>query len=153
MNMTNIETRPLFTMTMKSEGQLFGQTPLGQRRVVVVTEATIDGPNLRARLLPGGSDWITETQDGTILLDCRLVFQTDDGALVGMTYRGMRHGPSDAVARLSRGERVDPALFYHRVAIFFETSAPNYALLNKMLAIGRARREADHAVYEVFEVL
>ena len=42
--MINIETRYLFTMTMKSERQLFGRTPLGERRVTVVTEATIDGP-------------------------------------------------------------------------------------------------------------
>jgi hypothetical protein len=71
--MINIETRHLFTMTMKSERQLFGRTPLGERRVVVVTEATIEGPELRATLLRGGSDWITETSEGTVLLDCRLV--------------------------------------------------------------------------------
>jgi hypothetical protein len=52
-----------------------------------------------------------------------------------------------------RGETVDPGLYYHRVAIFFETSAPKYAALNKMVAVGRARAEATGGVYEVFEVL
>jgi len=122
--MNNIETPHLFTMTMKNERQVFGRTPLGERRVTIVTEATIDGSGLRATLLPGGSDWITETSDGTVLLDCRLVFQTDDGALIGMTYRGIRHGPPEVMARMARGETVDPGLYYHRVAIFFETSAP-----------------------------
>ena len=151
--MINIETRYLFTMTMKSERQLFGRTPLGERRVTVVTEATIDGPGLRATLLPGGSDWVTETSDGTVLLDCRLVFQTDDGALIGTTYRGLRHGPPEVMAQMARGEPVDPGLYYHRVAIFFETSAPQYAVLNKMIAVGRARPEPTGGVYEVFEVL
>jgi hypothetical protein len=87
------------------------------------------------------------------LLDCRLVFQTGDGAIIGVTYRGQRHGPADAVARFARGEPVDPSLFYHRVAVFFETAAPDYAFLNKMLAIGRAERQPGGGIYEVFEVL
>jgi len=151
--MKPIETRHLFTMTMQSERQPFGRTPLGQRRVVVVTEAVIEGAGLRATLLPGGSDWITEADDGTFHLDCRLVFQTDDGALIGMTYRGLRHGPPDVMAQMSRGEVVDPDQYYHRVAIFFETSAPKYASLNKTLAVGRARPDATGGVYQVFEVL
>lgn len=151
--MTPIETRHLFTMTMKSEMQRFGRTPLGQRRVTVVTEATITSPGLNATLLPGGSDWVTETDGGTVLLDCRLVFQTDDGALIGMTYRGIRHGPPEVMARLQRGEPVTPDLYYHRVAIFFETSAPQYGSLNKTLAVGRARPGVGGGVYEVFEVL
>jgi len=151
--MTNIETRHLFTMAMKIDRQRFGRTPLGERSVVVVTEATIAGSGLQARLLPGGSDWITETSDGTVRLNCRLVFQTEDGELIGMTYRGLRHGPPEAIARMNQGESVDPSLFYHRVAIFFETSAPKYASLNNLLAIGRARREPGRGVYEVFEVL
>jgi hypothetical protein len=151
--MTPIETRHLFTMTMKTERQPFGHTQFGERTAVIVTEATIVGSSLQATLLPGGSDWITETPDGMVLLDCRLVFQTDDGALIGMTYRGIRHGPPEATARMKRGESVDPDLFYHRVAVFFETSSHKYTSLNRMLAVGRARRESTGAVYEVFEVL
>ena len=53
--MINIETRSLFTMTMKSERQVSGRTPLGERRVVIVPEATIDGPGLRATSRGGSS--------------------------------------------------------------------------------------------------
>jgi hypothetical protein len=143
----------LFTMTMRTESQPFGRTPLGERVVVAVMEATIEGPGLRAKLLPGGCDWITLTPEETRFLDCRLVFQTDDGALIGMTYRGLRHGPPGGDARVTAGETVNPALFYHRVAIFFETSAPKYASLNKILAVGRAERRPPIGVYDVFEVL
>ena len=151
--MPPIETRHLFTMTMKSEMQRFGRTPLGQRRVTVVTEAAITSPGLNATLLPGGSDWVTETDEGTVLLDCRLVFQTDDGALIAMTYRGIRHGPPEVLAKLQRGEPVAPDQYYHRVAIFFETSSPKYEHLNKTLAVGRAQPGVGGGVYEVFEVL
>ena len=152
--MAQIETRHLFTMPMKAERRPYGHTPLGERLLVVVTEATIEGPRLRASLLPGGTDWLTVTPDETILLDCRLLFETDDGAMIAMTYRGLRHGPPGTIARVNRGEALDPSLFYHRVAVFFETSSPKYAWLNKMLAIGARAANAQHgAAYEVFEVL
>ena len=54
--MNPIETRHLFTMTMKSESQPLGRTQWGQRRVVVVTQATISGSGLNATPPPGGSD-------------------------------------------------------------------------------------------------
>jgi len=44
------------------------------------------------------------TPDETLMLDCRLLFQTDDGALIGMSYRGLRHGPPGTIACVNRGE-------------------------------------------------
>jgi hypothetical protein len=41
-------------------------------------------------------------------LDVRLVLQTDDDALIAMTYRGVRHGPVDTIERLGKGEEVHP---------------------------------------------
>jgi len=42
-------------------------------------------------------------------LDVRLVLKTTDDALIGMMYRGVRHGPPDVVARLQKSEVVDPS--------------------------------------------
>lgn len=153
--MNPIETRYLFSTPMKVERQTLGHTPLGQRSVVVVTEATIHGPDLHAVLLSGGSDWVTEDRNRTIRLDCRLVFRTDDDELIAMTYQGRRHTPPAAAQRLAQGEAVDPTEIYHRVAVLFETAAPRYAHLNHLIAVGRARRMPDgvSATYEIFEVL
>lgn len=149
----DLKTRHLFTMRMKSERQMLGSTQYGNRWITLVTSAEIEGPGIRASLLPGASDWISAMPDGAIRLDCRMAFQTDDGAVIAMTYRGMRHGPADLLERQAQGEEVDPDLIYHRVAIFFETAAPAYIHLNKMIALGKAKREPDGGVYEVFEVL
>jgi hypothetical protein len=148
-----LKSRHLFTMRMKADRQMLGATQYGSRWITLVTSAEIEGPRIRATLLPGASDWISSTPDGVIRLDCRMAFETDDGAVIAITYRGMRHGPPDLLERQARGEEVDPELIYHRVAIFFETSAPLYIHLNKMIAIGKARRDADGGVYEVFEIL
>ena len=56
-----IETRHLFTMTMTGERQILGNSPWGHRRLVVVKEAQIDGPRIKATMLPGsGSDWVRD---------------------------------------------------------------------------------------------
>ena len=142
-----LTSRHLFTMRMKSERQTLGTTQYGDRWITLVTAAEIEGPTIRAKLLPGASDWITSTPDGVIRLDCRMTFETDDGATIAMTYRGMRHGPAELLDRVMKGEEVDPELIYHRVAIFFETEASAYLHLNKLIAIGKAKREPDGGVY------
>jgi hypothetical protein len=86
-------------------------------------------------------------------LDVRLVLETHDGALIGMTYRGLRHGPAAAMDRLNRGEAVDPSEYYFRTAVAFETAAPQYDWLNRVIAMGTGRRPPEGPVYDVFEVL
>jgi hypothetical protein len=70
-----------------------------------------------------------------------------------MTYRGLRHGPPDVVARIEKGEVVDPVSYYFRTNPLFETAAAKYDWLNRIVAIGIGHRRADGPVYSVFEVL
>ena len=59
-------------------------------------------------------------------LDVRLVLKTDDDAVIVMTYRGVRHGPTDVITRMERGEAVDPEamfrLFFKRGPLQFVVS-------------------------------
>jgi Protein of unknown function (DUF3237) len=102
---------------------------------------------------PSGSDWIYQRADGAMALDVRLVLKTEDGALIGLTYRGFRHGPAEVLARLGSGEAVDPSEYYFRTAMFFETAAERYDWLNRVVAVSTGRRLPEGPVYEVFEVL
>jgi hypothetical protein len=104
-------------------------------------------------VLEGGADWQNVRSDGSTALDVRLVLQSSDGALIGMTYRGIRQGAPDVIARVEKGEAVDPVDYYFRIASLFETAAPGYAWLNNVVAIGIGQRRADGATYSIFEVL
>jgi hypothetical protein len=55
--------------------------------------------------------------------------------------------------RLARGEMVDPALYYFRTVMRFETAAPALGWLNKVLALARGERRARSVRLEVFEVM
>jgi hypothetical protein len=108
--MAEIRTTHLFKMTLEVAGmQLIGATPTGNRRIGLVAGGTFEGARLRGKVLPGGADWIVVRPDGVTTLDVRLVLETDDGVAIGMTYRGLRHGPAEVMDRLNRGEVVDPS--------------------------------------------
>ncbi len=70
-----------------------------------------------------------------------------------MIYTGFRHGPAEVMARLARGEAVDPAEYYFRIQASFSTSAPRYAWLNGVLAIGLGHRLPAGPIYNLLEVL
>jgi hypothetical protein len=133
--------------------QIIGATPAAYRRVGVVPGGLFDGERLSGQVLEGGADWQNVRADGSTALDVRLVLKTFDGALIAMTYQGIRHGAPDVIARVEQGEDVDPGDYYFRIAPRFETAAPGCAWLNTVVAIGIGQRRADGAVYSVFEVL
>ena len=149
-----VRTRPLLVMRLNVRKlQVVGGAPNVFRRVGAVFGGSFDGERLSGEVLDGGNDWQTVRSDGATALDVRLVLQTTDGALIGMVYRGLRHGPPDVVARIERGEAVDPASYYFRIAPFFETGAARYDWLNRVVAVGIGHRQAEGPVYSVFEVL
>jgi hypothetical protein len=58
------------------------------------------------------------------------------GGLVFMHYSGIRTGAPEVLTRLNSGQAVDPADYYFRVAIRFETGAADLAWMNKVIAVG-----------------
>ncbi len=152
--MLELRSRHLFTMTVLLEPpQLDGPTPFGHRRIVIIKGGDFEGEKLRGTLLPGGGDWVLIRGDGSLALDVRLTLKTDDGATILMTYRGYRQGPPEVLARLNRGEAVDPSLYYFRINPLFETPSDKYAWLNNVVAIGLGERLAAGPRYTVYEIL
>ena len=150
-----IASRPLFTIQLRLHPpQDLGATPLGRRRIIAVSGGEFAGDRLRGTVLPlGGSDWLLERADGSFQQDARVTLETDDGALIGMSYRGVRRASPEVAARLARGEVVDPSEYYLRTAPMFETAAERYAWINQIVAIGVGGRVAGGVRYDVFEVL
>jgi hypothetical protein len=152
--MPEIRTAHLLTLKLAVSGmQPIGETPAGNRRIGLVAGGTFEGPKLHGTVLPGGADWIIVRPDGVTTLDVRIVLQTDDGAAIGLTYKGLRHGPAAVMEKVNAGQPVDPSDYYFRIAITFETAAPKYAWLNKVFGIGTGSRPPEGPVYEIFEVL
>jgi len=153
--MKEIRTQPLFALLLDVQpATMIGKTPGVDRRVGVITGGRFEGERLRGTILSGGSDWQSvRPGDGAWTLDVRVVLKTDDGELIGMTYRGLRHGPKDVLERIARGEVVNPNAYYLRIAPFFETASERYGWLNGIIAVGVGHRLPEGPVYQVFEIL
>jgi hypothetical protein len=129
-----------------------GRAPLGERRVVYIHGGSFAGPRLRGEVL-GGADWQIARSDGVLELDARYAVKEAGGGLVQVLSQGYRHGPADVLARLARGEEVDPASYFFRTVMRFETGAPDLAWLNKTIAVATAQRKARRVELEAWRLL
>jgi hypothetical protein len=130
-----------------------GDLAQGRRRIVPLTGGTFTGPDLTGKLLPGSSaDWQTVLPEGTALGDIRYTLQTDDGDLLYVQSRGVRHGSADVLERLARGEDVDASEYTFRTSTQIETAAPGLEWLNKGIFIGVGGRKPGAVIYETYLV-
>ncbi|MCZ7643420.1 MAG: DUF3237 domain-containing protein [Pseudorhodoplanes sp.] len=149
-----ISPQPLFQVRAELADILhLGATPYGERRIIHILGGSVEGPRLKGTILPGGADWQIIRADGVADIRARYTIAAETGGLVLVNSEGLRHGPPEVLARLARGENVDPALYYFRTAMRFETSDPALAWLNRILALARGAREARAVRLDVYEVL
>jgi hypothetical protein len=129
-----------------------GRGPTGERRVVPVLGGRITGPRLNGDILPGGADFQLIRDDGVAEIEARYTLRLDDGALVQVVNRGIRHAAPEDMARLLRGETVPPERVYFRTAPAFETAAPAHAWLHRSLFVGFGERMPDRVRVRIFAV-
>jgi hypothetical protein len=80
---------------------------------------------------------VTAVAGGIFELDLRVTLATDDGALIHMTFTGVR----------------DDANHYFRTLPRFETAAPKYSFLNRLLAVGTGDVHREGPVHTIEEIL
>jgi Protein of unknown function (DUF3237) len=110
--------------------------PFGNRVIVGISDGRWEGERLTGNIVGAGGDWAMPSSGDAMLLDVRQVIQTDDGAIVYVTY----HGRCDR----SRGT--------YTVAPTFETADERYTWLNAVQAVGQGRYENGRLNYRMFEV-
>jgi hypothetical protein len=130
-----------------------GDTAYGRRRIVPLSAGTFSGPMINGKLLSGASaDWQTVLTDGTAIGDIRYALQTDGGDVLYVQSRGVRHGSAEVLARLARGEDVDPSEYTFRTSTQIETAATDLDWLNKGVFVSVGGRQASGVVYETYLV-
>jgi hypothetical protein len=149
-----LSEQPIFTVRAElAEILHLGTTPLGIRRVINILGGRVEGPRLSGRILPGGADWQLIRTDAVADIQARYTIEADGGAHILVDSVGLRHGPPEVIEQLARGEAVDPAHYYFRTAMRFETADPHLAWLNRIIALARGARERRSVRLDVFEVL
>ena len=110
--------------------------PFGNRVIAGISHGRWEGERLRGSIVGPGGDWAMPGPGGAMLLDVRQVVETDDGAVIYVTYQG----------------RADRTRGTYTIAPTFETSDERYTWLNAVQAVGKGRFVDGRLVYAVYEV-
>jgi hypothetical protein len=133
--------------------QEVGRTPRGVRRLIPIVGGEAVGDGWRARVLPGGADFQLIVSDTLAELDARYALETDGGDLIYVHNRVIRSASPDVMARLVRGETVDPSLVYFRCSPGFETACAALRWINERLFVGTGARHPDRVAMRFFELV
>lgn len=101
---------------------------MGPVRLVSIAGGTVSG-GLDGVILPGGTDWQTVRDDGSIAIEARYLLELGDGARVELQSRGLR--------------TMGAAGFWS--SIWLRTASPAHTALNTAQYIGFGRK-LDHCV-------
>ncbi len=129
-----------------------GRTSAGQRRVIPITGGQARARDWSARVLPGGADFQAIATDTLARLEARYVLETDGGDRIYVVNHALRGGPPELIARLARGEPVDPALIYFRCTPSFETASPALQWITERLFIGTGARFPELVRLSIYQV-
>ncbi len=132
--------------------QEVGRTAHGLRRLIPILGGTAIGEGWSARVLPGGADFQLIVNERLSELDARYVLETDGGDLIYVQNRAVRSGPEEVIARLVRGEPVDPAHVYFRCSPSFETASPALSWIAERMFVGAGARYPDTVAMRFFEL-
>lgn len=133
--------------------QELGITTYGKRRIIPITGGTFEGPLMKGVIVPGGADWQTVRTDGSADLEARYTLKTDDNVLIYIQNKGVRHAKPEVLARMAKGEKVDPSEYYMRTAATFEVAEGKYAWLTKAVVVSTGARMSDHVLLKFYKVL
>ncbi len=136
-------------------GAVTGLNSRGRRRIIPITGGRLDGPQLQGRVLPGGADFQIVVSDTCADLDARYLIQLDgahQGEHIFVQNRALRRGSAEDIARLVRGEPVDPRAIYFRCVPSFEVSCAALQWLTQSVFIGTGARYPDRVLISLFRV-
>lgn len=124
----------------------------GRRRFIPITEGTVGGPRLAARVLAGGGDWQTIFPDGLTRVEAHYILMTEDGVIVEILNPGLRTADARIADLLAQDQEVDPSAYYFRTTPRFEVAAEEYAWLRRSIFVARGIRKPDHVVIDFYFV-
>ena len=125
----------------------------GLRRMIPITGGTFEGPNIKGTVIAGGYDFQLLRDDNVMEIDARYVLQADNGVLITIVNRGLRHADTEVMQQMANGIEVSPSLYYFRSVPQFETGDKKFDWLNRTVFVANGIRKPAEVIISVFKVL
>ncbi len=138
-----------YTVTLNPP-EVIGPVPEGIRVNFYVSDGEVKGSKVYGKFRPVGGDWLTLRTDGVGILDVRGTIETQEEALIYVSYTGVGDLGEDGYERFLRGEM--PGIVPLRVVPRFLTAHPDYQWLNRLqcVGIGQVNLESLEVGYDVY---
>jgi len=139
--MTQPRIQPGLEFVYEASGELeppisIGETFDGMRRIIpIVGGGRVEGPLIKGKLIGNAADWQVTRPDGVTVADAIYALETDDGVVIQIRNRGLRHGPAEVMQRLASGQEVDPAEYYFRTVPEFIAPKGKYDWMNRSIFV------------------
>jgi hypothetical protein len=134
------------------EGQVVGSGPYGTRMVIPVSGGWVKGARINGTVTSGGGDWALIGPDGWARFDVRGQIQTDDGAVLYLTYGGVLQLTEKVMAATGSAGETSFGDQYFRTTPCLESGDERYAWVNQTVFVARGRMSAKGVEYEVYRV-
>ncbi|GAP97989.1 DUF3237 domain-containing protein [Leptolyngbya sp. NIES-2104] len=143
--MLTYSLEPIFSYHLQLDPpEILGPVPDGFRANAYVKSGTITGEKLHGILRSGGGDWFTIRPDGVAITDVRGTIETQDGALIYLTYTGVMDLGEDGYQNFLNGHFPPTAKIHTTPRL--QTAHPTYQWLNRVQCVGVA--VLDFATFE-----
>lgn len=140
-----------FTFTALLDSPLMvGGGPYGSRAFFPVKEGRARGDRINGALVGGGGDWLLLGPDGWGRVDVRGQIQTEDGAVLYVTYLGLLQLTPEVMGAAAGAEietRFEDQ--YFRTTPRLETGDERYAWVNQTMFAAQGRFVPGGVEYEV----
>ncbi len=126
----------------------------GGRLMAMINGGDVTG-KIKGKVLPVGGEFGIFISPDTYKIDVRAAIQTDDGAVIYLSYAGFMHAEAAKLKMLFShdGKDLDPSEYYWRTNPIFETVAPAYSWLNHTVFVGSGSYTPEGKVmYKIFAV-
>ena len=134
--------------------QEVGRTVQGLRRLVPILGGKAQGDGWQARVMPGGAEFQRIQSDTLAELDARYTLEADGAdALIHVQNRAVRSSPPELMARLVRGEVVDPAQSCFRCSPQFEKASPALRWIGERMFTGTGAGFPDAVAMRFWELM
>jgi hypothetical protein len=124
----------------------------GHRRLIPILGGQVSAEGWEAEVLPGGADFQLIVSPTLAELDARYTLKTSTGELIYVHNLALRAANPELMARLARGEPVDPAQVYFRCTPRFETASPSLSWITERVFVGTGVRRPDSVHIRLFEL-
>ena len=140
----------------KSTGDAVGALLSADVPAVFVSMAlalpNVKAGKMRALAVSGSADFQLIVSDTMAVLDARYTLALDSGERIFVQNHALRRGSAEAIAKLVKGEPVDPAEIYFRCVPTFEVSDPSLKWLTESIFIGTGARFPDRVEIVFYRV-